>query len=617
MIRILMVPGAVLCFSVVSSCFFISMNGWWQNAYFDDFWFHGALTGWYDYAFDPDTWKTFSGRGRTWGAAFRSGGKTLALPFWTIISGLLGVALTYALIRAAWGAQKKKLFGDAKWQSFFGAIKAGIKFSLTPDRDSILLGAYHLLGFIRLYASLPREGHVSLTATTGAGKGVSFVVPNCLNWRGPLVCFSIKRDVFDTVAAERERMGDRVFIFDATDPKGKTHHWSGFGDVRIEDRDSHLTHINYDIELDMEIDKLDNIHYNVDLYDDIQRCMFYLIPETRANNPYWDNAARMVATAIGVMIAETPGMTLSIGEILNAIERHDYEQRLRDMVYEAERRGMPYQQGAVYTVLSWLNNKAEEAAAAVRQNIITAFALWHSPRIDAVTTGSDFNLNTLRSQRVSIFICAQPSDIRRLRTIYTLLFSQLIQANTRVAWGGDPSHRDAQTLLMFDERWALGKMREVDDAAAFVREYGFRMCTVLQTKKQLRANLGNEEADNVFNNSKVELIFGGTDIDTAKEVSERMGTYTEEEQSISKPRFSPFSLKQNQNQHLRERRLMLPQEISGLSPDTVVALMKGKPPLRLKRIFWYMDDAFCGRDGSPPPIPTLKVSVRREKISAD
>jgi type IV secretion system protein VirD4 len=143
------------------------------------------------------------------------------------------------------------------------------------------------------------------------------------------------------------------------------------------------------------------------------------------------------------------------------------------------------------------------------------------------------------------------------------------------------------------------------------------MCTVLQTKKQLRASIGSEEADNVFNNSRVELIYGGTDAETSKEVSERVGTYTDEEHSISKPRLDFFGMKQNKNQHLRERRLMLPQEISGLSPDTVIALMKGKPPLKLNRIFWYKDEAFCAKDGVPPPVPTLKVVVRRERISVE
>jgi type IV secretion system protein VirD4 len=301
---------------------------------------------------------------------------------------------------------------------------------------------------------------------------------------------------------------------------------------------------------------------------------------------------------------------------LDLIERHDYEQHLRDMIRKAETSGKPYQKNAVYTVLSWLNNKAEEAAAAVRQNVITAFSLWHSPRIDTVTSESDFDIKTIRSQRISLFICAQSSDIRRLRPIYTLLFSQLIQANTRVEWRDDPTHRDAQTLLMFDERWALGKMQEVDDAAAFIRSAGMRMCTVLQTKDQLRGSIGKDEAATVFNNSKVELIYGGTDTDTAREVSERIGTYTEEEESVSRPRFALFSTKQNVNNHLRERRLALPQEISRLDESLVIALMKGKPPLKLKRIFWYKDAEFRDKTGAVPPLPTLQVKVKRELIGA-
>ena len=61
-------------------------------------------------------------------------------------------------------------------------------------------------------------------------------------------------------AAERARKGDDVFVLDFGDPEGRTHRWNPLGLVR---------------------------RGTPDATDDLQKAMFALVPETRANNPYW------------------------------------------------------------------------------------------------------------------------------------------------------------------------------------------------------------------------------------------------------------------------------------------------------------------------------------------
>jgi type IV secretion system protein VirD4 len=389
-------------------------------------------------------------------------------------------------------------------------------------------------------------------------------------------------------AAERERKGDKVYVFDVTDPNGETHCRSGFGES---DRNG------------------------PDIYDDIQRVMWVLIPETRANNPYWDNAARKVATAVGVMVAETPDENLCVARVLSIIEAHDYEVQIRDFIYRSRIENRPFPQAAVSTVLSWLDNKAEEGAAAVRDNILTALALWHVPRIASATSRDDFKVGDIRSQRISVFVCAQPGDIRRLRPIYSLLFTQLMQKNTRVEWRNLRPRREHRTLIMLDERWALGEMKELDDAFAFVRSYGLRFGLVLQNKKQLYSAIGEHGAKNLFDNTYVELIFGGTDYDTAKEVSERSAVDTVKEESVSKPKFLGFinPSKYNENVRSAARPLLLPQEVTRLPKSKVVVQIKGEPPLILDRIFWYSDPHFrTMSNGTMPPMPKLTVEVARD-----
>jgi type IV secretion system protein VirD4 len=560
--------AAIPLASAFASWLFLTIKGWWASPYYA----HGMhwAWAWWVYVADP--------------------GPSLMTKAWLALTGLGGLAMGIALVRFSWPDRNAGFYGRAKWQTMWGAIRAGLTFSLRPKPDGILLGKHLFAGFIWLYVSLRGDLHVSLTATTGSGKGVSFVNPNVLNWAGPVFCFSVKRDVLNACAAERERKGDKVFIFDVTEPDGVTHQWSGFGEVR---------------------------RYTPDIYSDIQKIMHTIIPETKANNPYWDNAARKIATAVMVMLAEIRDHPLNIEELLGLIGAHNYDVLLRDMIYTSRLKKRPFPRRAVDAVLEWLDNKAVEGAAAVRENITTALALWNDPRVCAATNSQEFELKTLRSQRVSVFVCAQPGDIRLLRPVYGLLFNQLIQMNSRVEFSKDPTHRKHRTLIMLDERWALGGMRELDDAFAYLRSYGFRFCVVLQSKGQLKTSLGEEGADNLFNNIKCEMIFGGTDQKTADEVSKRAGINTEVESSRSRPRFSLFNFSRHtESESKKGRPLLLPQEVAQLDEKFVVVQMKGKPPLKLHRIFWYEDRHFRDMVGEPSGLPKLEVTMKRDEESA-
>ncbi len=553
----LALAAAPVAFTAAASTAFLASQQWLTHPYFGNGKWAWAF---WPYITDPNT--------------------SALQKIWLASSALGGAAVAFAVSKAILRRDKSALYGKARWQTLWGAHKAGVSFGFTPRPDGIVLGKWGIL-----YASLPGEAHVSLTATTGAGKGVSFVVPNALNWGGPLFCFSVKRDVLLETAAERERLGRKVFVFDITDPQGHTHRWSGLGEVR---------------------------RGSVDAYDDIQKAMFSIVPEVKASNPYWNDAARMVATGVGVMLAETPGATLSIGNILKAIAQPDYDLRLREMITEAQFEKRPYPAAAVGAVIGWLDNQESDGGKAVRSTVITALSLWQIPRVNAATGASDFDLGGVRTGDFDVFVCAQPSDIRRLRSIYGLFFNHLIEKNSRVDFKDLNPMPAYRTLVLLDERWSLGSMTVLDDATAFIRSFGFRMVVVLQTKDQLKMSLGQEGADNLFNNMGAELIFGGCDIKTAEEFSKRGWNDTVEEASTSKPKFGFFNLfKQNENKSKKQRALILPQEIEALPKDVVLVKMKGEPLLKLKRIFWYKDKAFRAKCGAPPPMPVLHVEVDR------
>jgi type IV secretion system protein VirD4 len=78
---------------------------------------------------------------------------------------------------------------------------------------------------------------------------------------------------------------------------------------------------------------------------------------------------------------------------------------------------------------------------------MTALQLWDSEVIAAATEVSDFDLAVIRHLPMSIYVCAEVADIRRLRPLFGLFFQQLIDFNTRREFNEDPRNRHCLAVI--------------------------------------------------------------------------------------------------------------------------------------------------------------------------
>ena len=97
----------------------------------------------------------------------------------------------------------------------------------------------------------------------------------------------------------------------------------------------------------------------------------------------------------------------------------------------------------------------------------------------------------------------------------------------------------------------------------------------------------------------------------AREASERMGSDTVMEATVSRPRFfaSLSPSRQSESETARRRMLMLPQEINRMPREEMIVLRPGLMPLKLRRLFWYSDPAFRDRGGEPPRAPCVFLAM--------
>lgn len=561
--------GAGAAFTVAASSAMLGLAGLWDHPYFAQG--NGWTWAWLRYAADP--------------AARTAMGQTL----W--ISGTGAAVAIGAVAARLWltlNPREKALHGRTAYADRDEAKRNGIAFTPKPLGDAILLGRTKgWLGLGRRYIGLPGTDHAALYAKTGAGKGVSFVVPACLSWEGSLVALDIKGELYRQTAGQRAALGQDVFLFAPTAPDGRTHRYNPFsilppGAAALPDR-------------------IDQIH----------RIMALLVPPTsKAENPFWTNAARALAAGGAIMLSETPGATLSPAALLSMFTRPDHDTYLRDLATSARNQRRPLPRAAVDVVLSWVGSDDPKTREGIVEELKAHLAIYASPRIAAATETSDFDLRQLRSRPMSIFIGLTPDELRRLRPLTQVLCQQLISASSQVEYGQDPSHR-YRVLVMLDEFWALGEMKVLADAAAFVRSYGIRMAYVVQTKAQLISIYGPEGSENLFQNTGAEIMFGASDLKLCREVSERAGFDTVTETTRNRPRFFGWAMpaKQSESESARRRALLLPQEVQRLPADEQLVFRPAMQPLRTARIRWFDDPAFRTLTRAAPPVPLLNVSV--------
>jgi type IV secretion system protein VirD4 len=160
----------------------------------------------------------------------------------------------------------------------------------------------------------------------------------------------------------------------------------------------------------------------------------------------------------------------------------------------------------------------------------------------------------------------------------------------------------------------LGKMESLSEAAQYVRGYGLRFLYVIQSKAQLRAKYGPDAAEDLFDNTGCEIVFGTNDLRLTKELSERMGDDTINVVTKNRPRWMAWMNwnKQSEAEHPHRRPLMLPQEIARLSPTEQLILRPGMLPAKTAQARWYTDPHFTSCVRPPPEIPRLNVVVAED-----
>ena len=111
-----------------------------------------------------------------------------------------------------------------------------------------------------------------------------------------------------------------------------------------------------------------------------------------------------------------------------------------------------------------------------------------NPIVDAATSACDFDVRDVRKKKMSIYIGITPINLGDAKLIINLLFSQLVNLNTKELPQKNPSVLKYQCLLFMNEFTSIRRGDTLSqNQLSHIAGYNLRLLPIIQSTAQLES----------------------------------------------------------------------------------------------------------------------------------
>ena len=459
--------------------------------------------------------------------------------------------------------RRPALFGDAHFGDEGEVRAAGLR---APQ--GVILG--RLRG--RLLRAQGQLG-VLLFAPPRSGKGVGFVIPNLLTWRGSAIVNDLKLENYDRTSGTRSEMGQQIVLFSPLDTEGRTHAYNPL-DFVSKDRALRI--------------------------NDIQAITSKLVVSHTRADPMWANEGRALLDGLILFLLDA-GKRATLGAVYRMVlSTSNFADYLRWAMSEYEDRLDPL---AVMQFNGFLG-KAPKEQSGVLSTLKSALSLFANPLVDRATSGTDFDPRRLRCKPMTIYLGVMPRDIGRLAPLLNIFVQQAFDGLLGSLPGAD---EPLQVLALLDEFTALGRLENVEKGIAYFAGYNIVLAPVIQDLSQLEEVYGQAVTETFLSTANVRIAYAQNSLKTAKYLSEEMGFRTITTRSRSHRVADPWQGHVSESQTRRE--LMFPHEIRELDRHKELLLVEAASPIKADKIRYFKDRAFTKLLRPPIERPRLTAGI--------
>jgi type IV secretion system protein VirD4 len=408
--------------------------------------------------------------------------------------------------------------------------------------------------------------HTAIFAPTGAGKGVSLVIPFLLTCEESCVVVDVKEGELARITADaRRKMGHHVVLVDPY--KLITDTPDTLNPLDFIDRDS---------------------PYAIDGCREIAAAMVDRKDEKGDGVHFLDNAEGAIAAVAALLVQFGEGENKSLQALCDIVSNPQRWQKATELMCQSDAwQGMLARMGGSLTHLK------ERELASTMSTIARFLRFLSTPAIAASTRSSSFNPGDVVARKTTVYLILPSERVSALSPLLRLWIGTLLRGVVR---GG--LQEKNRVRFICDEANVLGKMDQISDALTVGRGFGLRMQLYYQDCGQLK-RCWPDGADQTLLANTSQVFFAVNDTQTAKYIEERLGkstiiiesggtgssvTHSGSEQGKSS---ASYSDSRNDNWAQSGRELLQASEIMNLPGRIAITFTPGIRPLWTTLVRYY------------------------------
>ena len=358
------------------------------------------------------------------------------------------------------------------------------------------------------------DRHLITIAGSRGGKSASLLIPNLRVYPGSALVIDPKGELArETAATRRDVLGQDVHVLDPWGVSKLPADMISAFDPLSELRDC-----------------ADDLIDNADLIADA-------LIIANSKDPHWTDAARALLRALILWLALDPaGSGGSLADLPGIIarltsEKTEGEEGKASLLRRLAALDPDDAEGNEREALAIIRNQAEimlgpndKELASILSTARTQLAFLESPAMIRNLRLSLLRLAQLKERRATVYLCLPAARMgthgRWLRLIVGLAVSTL----ERVSFSSG-EERPHSVLFVLEEFAALGYLRALEQAVAYMAGYGVKLWAVLQDLTQLRRHY-QDGWETFLGNAGLIQAFSITDQTTCEYLSKRLGETT-------------------------------------------------------------------------------------------
>jgi type IV secretion system protein VirD4 len=416
------------------------------------------------------------------------------------------------------------------------------------------------------------DRHMMTVAGSRAGKGVSTIIPNLLEYPGSILMIDPKGENARHTANRRgqgsaavsEGLGHAVHVLD---PFGVSGHPTG--------RFNPLSMIDPDADTAV---------------DDAALVAEALVIQEEGPGRHFSAAARNFIRGLVLFVCtetEPERRTLLRLRELLTLDPKGFQLLLQAMQETTTCAGVIRRAG------NSLAAKSDNERSGVISTAIEQTDFLDSPPLARCLGGSDFSLADLKRKPTTVYLCLPAGRMathnRWLRIIINLAVEAMERETTQ------PQH---PVLFLMDEFAVLDHLSSIEKAAGQIAGFGVKLWPILQDLSQLKA-IYKERWETFMGNAGLLQFFGNNDLTTLNYLAEKLGKSTI--QQVSKGEISVSQSAAGftgESMQLHTTELMTSDEIGRFfskQSKAQILLWPGADPIAIDRIEYYQHSFFAGK----------------------